>query len=436
MEVGSSSTIMCDSAGNMLFYSNGCYIANATHQMMMNGDSIGQKKLETSYCKTSGSPINFGITALPAPEMSNLYYLIYTDLSNPYTMSGFFPLAPITLYYAVIDMTLDNGLGGVTLKHQPIIQDTFSRGMIKAQRHINGKDWWIIMPKSHSNCYWTALLTKNGIDTVFSQCLGVNWGDKDAGGQSSFSPSGKQYARMNFYHGLNIFDFDQSSGLFSNPKQVNIETDTFYFGGLAYAPNSRYIYTSCYSKLYQFDTKANDISSSQVLVGELTTPSNISEKTHFNLMHLMPDGKIYIAGLGGNKHLHVIHSPNCYSQESNLEQYAIPLYARTSNNMSNIPHFRHWSESDSCQAVYTNPSPMEAHQINFFPNPTTNSLMAKGLNVGDRLILWDITGKIERHFLYTGEPFNLADLSPGFYMILVFRENMQIGVYKIAKLTH
>lgn len=39
MEIGSSSTIMCDTMGRLLFYSNGCYIANSTHQMMANGDA-------------------------------------------------------------------------------------------------------------------------------------------------------------------------------------------------------------------------------------------------------------------------------------------------------------------------------------------------------------------------------------------------------------
>ncbi len=40
MELEGSCAIMCDSVGKLLFYSNGCYISNAAHQMMANGDSI------------------------------------------------------------------------------------------------------------------------------------------------------------------------------------------------------------------------------------------------------------------------------------------------------------------------------------------------------------------------------------------------------------
>jgi hypothetical protein len=55
MELEGSCAIMCDSIGKLLFYSNDCYIANATHQMMANGDSIGLDLLQTSFCNTGGN---------------------------------------------------------------------------------------------------------------------------------------------------------------------------------------------------------------------------------------------------------------------------------------------------------------------------------------------------------------------------------------------
>ena len=210
MELEGSCAIMCDSIGKLLFYSNGCYIANATHQMMVNGDSIGLGLLQTSFCNTGGNPIPQGMIALPKPGNNHLYYLFYTDISTPYEGQPFFPLAPVTLYCSVINMTLDNGLGAVVEKNKIILQDTFSRGLIQAERHANNKDWWIIMPKSHSNCYWTFRFTENGIDTVFKQCIGQIWGDDDSAGQSVFSPNSNQYARMNYSYGLSIFEFDRN----------------------------------------------------------------------------------------------------------------------------------------------------------------------------------------------------------------------------------
>lgn len=60
MQLEASCAIMCDAAGQLLFYSNGCYIANASHQMMVNGDSIGQGYLATSFCNGGGEPNHSG----------------------------------------------------------------------------------------------------------------------------------------------------------------------------------------------------------------------------------------------------------------------------------------------------------------------------------------------------------------------------------------
>jgi len=370
MELEGSCAIMCDSVGRLLFYSNGCYIADASHQMMANGDSIGKGKLESSFCNTGGNPLTQGMIALPKPGSDHLYYLFYTDIGDPYFMQPFFPLAPVTLYYAVIDMELGNGLGAVVEKNQIMLQDTFSRGMIQAERHDNGKAWWIVQPKSHSNCYWTFLLTENGIDTIFKQCIGQTWGDRDPQGQSVFSPNSKNYVRFNFFYGLNIFEFDTGTGIFSNPQYADFGQDTFYFSGAAFSPNSRFIYAPCFTKLWQFDTWASDISASRILIGELNTPPNIQEKTRFNQARLAPDGRIYIAGTFPHRYLHVINRPNCYGFECDLQQYAIGLFTPNAFTMPNMPHYKHWSENDTCATVSIN-TPLHDYEraVRLYPNP-------------------------------------------------------------------
>ncbi|MBL7809649.1 MAG: hypothetical protein JNN28_17645 [Saprospiraceae bacterium] len=370
MELEGSCAIMCDSVGKLLFYSNGCYIANTTHQMMANGDSIGKGKLETSFCKTGGNPLNQGIIALPKPGSNHLFYLFYTDIGSPYFMQPFFPLAPVTMYYSIIDMTLENGLGAVVEKNKVIIQDTFARSMIQASRHFDGKSWWIIMPKSHSNCYWTLLLTENGIDTIFNQCVGQIWGDRDSQGQAVFSPNSKYYARFNYFYGLNIYNFNNITGSLSQPVVSDFGQDTFFLSGLAFSPNSRFVYTSTYNKLWQFDTRENDISTTRILIGELTTPPNIQVITHLNQAQVAPDGKIYIGGAGEFKHLHVINRPNCYGLECGLEQYALEMAGRSHYTMPNLPHFNYWNEADTCETASVNTIDGSNHKsIKIFPNP-------------------------------------------------------------------
>lgn len=432
MELEGSCTVMCDSVGKLLFYSNGCYISNADHEMMVNGDSIGKAKLETSYCNTGGNPVIQSIIALPAPNSSHLYYLIYFDLVDAYPSPPYFALVPLTMYYAVIDMSLENGKGAVIEKNTVLLQDTFSRGQVQAQRHVNNKDWWIVMPQSHSNCYWTVLLTEQGIDTVYKQCIGNVWSDRDSGGQSVFAPTGTQYARMTFMNGLEIFDFDPATGMFFNDRHISMGVDTFPFGGLAYAPNSRYLYACCSSRIYQYDTWSADIGGSKLLVATLNTPSTISQIARFDQARLMPDGKIYIAGSFPHKHLHVIHRPNCYGVESNVEQYAVPLYSTNTYTMPNMPHYKKWSSADTCQAVSVFNADDEIHKVVFYPNPASGILNVDGLDYGDQMTWFNIMGREVWRATYNGNTMNISTMPSGIYWVNVSRKHQVLGIFKIV----
>jgi hypothetical protein len=437
MELEGSCAIMCDSVGKLLFYSNGCYIADATHQMMENGDSIAKGYLESSFCNTGGNPLNQGMIALPKPGSDHLYYLFYTDIGDPYSMQPFFPLAPVTLYYAVIDMALENGLGAVVEKNKIVVQDTFARSMMQGERHANGKDWWVVMPKSHSNCYWTFLLTESGIDTVFKQCVGQIWDDRDPQGQSVFSPNSKNYARVNFFYGLTVFDFDNNTGLFSNPNYAGFGQDTFYYCGLAFSPNSRFIYLSAYNKAWQFDSWSSDISASRILIGELNTPSNIQVKTQFNQARLAPNGKVYIGGTGEFKYLHVINRPNCYGLECDLEQYAIELAGRGHYTMPNMPHYKRWSENDTCETVSTKTPPVDyGSTVRLYPNPangTATISVPEGRQGSMRLV--NAFGQIVKEQKITSSQtnINLTILPEGIYYVNILftdgqRESLKLIV--------
>lgn len=435
MELEGSCAIMCDAMGKLLFYSNGCYIANASHQVMANGDSIGKGLFETSYCNTGGNPINQGIIALPKPQSDHLYYLFYTDLGEPYEMTPYFPLAPITLYYSIIDMSLENGMGKVVEKNKIILQDTFSKGMIQAAQHANGKDWWIILPKSHTNCYWTIHLTSNGIENIFKQCNGPIWMDNDSQGQAVFSPNKKYYARFNYFYGLNLFNFNDSSGKISILNNVDFGKDTFNFNGLSFSPNSRFVYAACNTKLWQFDTQNSDFSLSRILIGTLITPFNISTKTRFNHACLAPNGKIYIGGSNAFNYLHSIDYPNCYGPACGLNQYSVKLFGTSTYTMPNFPHYKKWIENDTCKNI-TSISPVDEHlsSIRFYPNPVQNYLFAFGIKEGDNLDFLDPLGNLVFTVTWNDEQLNIETLAIGFYIIKVKRNHVLLGNFTLIKI--
>jgi hypothetical protein len=185
--------------------------------------------------------------------------------------------------------------------------------------------------------------------------------------------------------------------MFSNPTPVDFGQDTFYFNGAAFSPNSRFIYAPAFNKLWQFDSWASDISASRILIGELNTPPDIQEKTRFNQARLAPDGKIYIAGTFPHRYLHVINRPNCYGLECGLQQYAIELEAPNAFTMPNMPHYKQWSEGDTCETVSIKTVIGDNKlTLHFYPNPTTGVVQWSGLPESEQVAVrvFDALGRL------------------------------------------
>ena len=85
----STNSSICDSSGSLLFYTNGCVIANSADKVIENGDNINPGNSHTLWCVTyedgyAGGPANSLI--LPVPDSSGLYYLFHKRFilfSNP-----------------------------------------------------------------------------------------------------------------------------------------------------------------------------------------------------------------------------------------------------------------------------------------------------------------------------------------------------------------
>ncbi len=343
-----ANTSMSDEEGNLLFYSNGCYIVNREGFIMENGDSINPGLVNDFWCPSGGSPIRQGVISIPMPGSDSLYYVFNLDLDLPYWLQDpFIGVAPQRLYYQVIDMSLEGGLGKVISKNQIAVQDTFARGNIKAVRHVNGEDWWVIVPKSHSNCYFLMLVTLQGIQPAFLECEGLYYGDDDPGAQTVFTPDATKYIRFEASYGLNIYDFNNATGDLSNNITIDFPNDTFAYGSVSVSPNSRFLYAGARSKLYQFDLQAADIAASKILVGVqdgFADPYPIP----FHYSALAPDNKIYISGRISHKHLHVINNPDSLGLACGLEQHGVELPSYNFATIPNFPHYRSQPTVNGC----------------------------------------------------------------------------------------
>ncbi len=337
-----TNTSICDSTGNLLFYTNGIYIANALGDTMQNGGGInpGEYADDHSYL---GYRLQQGAIILPLPDTSNIYYLLHTPLKYPSPSMGYHS---DKLYYTVIDMGLANGYGGVVEKNKVVLDEPLFCGGLTATRHANGRDWWILVSLFNSPGYYRLLLTPNGIENYGIQQIG---NIVHGLGQAVFSPDGSKFGiyslvDINTGNDLNIYDFDRCTGELSYPVIENI-IDTAWSGGISISANSRYLYVSSFDFIYQYDLYANDVLASKDTVAnydgfEEEGTNGILYPTRFFLAQLGPDGKIYINSPGSVSYLHVINHPDSAGLACEVLQHHVHLPTKNNSSLPNFPNYR------------------------------------------------------------------------------------------------
>lgn len=378
MSLGSSNASICDAEGNLLFYTNGCYIANADNELMENGDGLNPGEVHDFQCMQNYTAGAQSCLILPEPYNPNRYYLFHKKIRYEYTPELI--VISDNLLLTIIDMTLNSGAGAVIEKNQPLTQEPTVFGQLTSVKHANGVDWWIIIPKAESNVYIQFLLTSNGIEGPFYQSIGSQCSFiGSGGGQAVFSPNGSKYIRYSSPDGLYIFDFNRTTGILSN--FIHVPFDTTFAEGLAVSPNSKYLYVSTDTIIYQLDLLSNNIQSSKTIIG--TYDNFLSPlPTTFFLSRLAPDCKIYINTFATVDVLHVIHNPDEPGLACNLEQHAIQLPFNHRRSMPNFPNYRLGplvpgeTPAPPCElVVHTEEPPAEAEaQFLVYPNPASEHL--------------------------------------------------------------
>ena len=345
-----ANTGICDPGGKLQFVTDKCDVSNWNGwPPIQGGENMANDKYDSSYCSTGGGIGQQSILALPWPDSIDQYILFYYGYDWVAIGNA---LKPIKLYWARIDMRLNNGQGAVVEKHNIIVQDTLASGYLQAVRHANGRDWWILTPEAGSNCYYTIKLSPTGPQMMVKQCAGQTWlMNKDWIGQAVFSPDGATYARMNWYYDLHVFGFDRCSGLLSNERTANFPDDVPYStGGVAISANSRYIYATTTVKLWQLDLQSPDLDASKILI-DTYDGQPYPNYGVFYLSYLAPDNKIYIAGTSSHRHLHVINAPDSAGLACDFAQHGVPIPTFNFVSLPNYPFFRLGASASPCDSM-------------------------------------------------------------------------------------
>jgi hypothetical protein len=332
-----NNTVFSDSNGKVVAIFNGYWVNDRSWEKMKGGDSLRYEN-EPNLFGYSVSDIPQGGMFLPWPNHPDSLLLFYVSQGNA-GIQSFVELASLHLQYALIRLSGNSGLGEVTIRRYVVLEDTIQYGRLSACKHANGRDWWMMINERNTNRWYQYLLDPSGINLLGQQEIGLPI--IDGLSQSAYSPDGMHYAAFNAIDinndYLDVYDFDRCVGLFSNHRQLHFSGG--FAGGVAISPNSKYLYVSYTTKLYQYDLKAPDLADSEILIDVYDGYINTSA-TVWDFSQLAPDGKIYICSPGSTKIVHVIHSPDEAGTACQFEQHGIHLPVYNASSVTNNPYFR------------------------------------------------------------------------------------------------
>lgn len=331
---------IADNNGRLLFYTNGLAIMNRKHLLMKNGGA-----LEGHPSSTNNSVI------VPMPGNDSIYYIFTTGAANE-TVQQF--------QYNVVNIKGDGGYGEVISGANNVLIEDRIFEKLAAVKHCNKRDTWIVVHKWDSDEYHAYLLTPSGISNtpVISHTgLTVNGLELNELGTLKFSADGSKFVSVHSLEndGVELMDFDNTTGMFSNPIffRANPVPITLGAYGAEFSPDGRLLYVtsndyeSQVATLFQFDITSHN----------QATIEASKQAIHQNHTYLMgnlqagPDQKIYLA-MFNDTSVSVIEDPNAagiacnfvYNKiylglsNSSPVQYGLPTFVQSFFNPASNPY--------------------------------------------------------------------------------------------------
>ena len=436
MNMMSTNALICSQNGNLLFYTNGVFIANANNDTMVNGEDLNPSNY-TSQWSYFGLNITQADIILPFPNDSNKYYLFHYTADS----IGFIPTY---LYYTVVDMSLDGGMGAVISKNNVLLHAGFSVGGLTACKHANGRDWWLLSHEISTDRYFKFLVSPTGISTPFIQSIGKTV-NNPGGGQQVFSPNGNYFANYDPILGLDIFDFDRCIGNFNNVIHMDFN-DSAQYGGVAFSSNSKRLYVSSEKYLYQLDMDVGNIPGSKVIVATWDGyySPHFPFASTFYLAQLASNGKIYINCQNSTVDMHIINQPDSIGISCDVCQHCLNLPIYNAFTIPNYPNFYLGAEGGTiCDSLPTELSELNVYKgdkLKVFPNPIEGNqfyIEYPTLTSTSEAIIYNIAGEEVAHFSLptwsNRQSVSLPQLNPGFYNLTITSMDKKISAVFIKQ---
>jgi hypothetical protein len=442
---------IADSSGNLLFYCHTYYLPllqagynklgvvwNRNNEVMENGDSL------------VGGGWYYEMIIVPNPDYNNQYFLFHTGVTSN-----------TQLYYSIIDLSFNNGLGKVIQKNTLV--DSLSGNIItdglSAMKHGNGRDWWLIFHTTGinpQNTFHKYLITINGIQQYPEQNIGYQ--TLHNGTRLKFNNIGNQLAIINTWGLIALFDFDRCSGNLSNYRLIHSEIISIEneFFSLEFSPNDSLLYISTGGNptiLYQFNLYSSNIFSSKVIIDSTSIPINAG-----GCLKIAIDGKIYLSKWWNdltafpfpysdttyniyNTNLSVINQPNNLGSGCDYQSYSFNLGGkRTYVGLPNNPYYDMPALGGSICDTLGLPNGIripEKSAFTVFPNPARDKIYFSASNYLEEkpvVKIFDFTGKIVFEKQVMDNTIEVSKFSQGLYTISFFVKGVYHSSFKFTVL--
>jgi hypothetical protein len=404
---------VCDTAGHLLFYTNGKQVYNRNHMLMPTGASI------VPYLTFSATQAAQIVPVIGSPGRYYVFSLENVNFDTPYSH----------LAYSIVDMALDGGYGDVEPSTMgTIFQDSLSEKMTAITG--NDKNIWLMVHKQDTAIFLAYNITAAGIDTFpVVSAVGRFSGDSGAYavGVLKASPNRRrivsQTAGFIFGNklGCELFDFNPGTGVVSNCIVLDSLNSQY---GAEFSPDNSQLYV----REANGDTvRVNQYNIALSSAGAIRSSKTLLQKVSFRMsssMQLGPDGKIYLAGAddslvnnGYSRFLDCINSPNLPGTSCGYTTNVVTFPYRTGIH-AGLPNG--YVSEDTVVTLFVDET-TDLSSFSVFPNPTTNELTVSAPVSIHHIGITNVSGRE----VYRGEYhsstaiINTGALVPGVYFLSV-----------------
>ena len=421
-------------SGELLFYTNGCSVINARHEVMDNGENLNPGSWHIAYCIPGPQayyPTSQVIFAVPYPGRQGRYVLFHRQKNGN-------DITKRSQLYSVIDMRANEGLGKVSEKNIPLISlADLAWNQATACKTADGTGWWVPVWSRVEPVCTMILLDSLGPRVHHKQTIGQE--GPEINGAAAFDPSGRHYLWYDLRMGVHAYDFDRETGMFSRPRKLIINTPPPYSAsvGVSISPNGRYAYLSARDTLYQLEHTLDDLASGLVIIDTMRIPTTYGIPITFSNSLLGPDCRIYITSGFAWAALSIIHHPDEKGKACGLEKLGLRLpFPNRNGSVPVYPMYRMDNEEICDPGIsHVFPPGWYTHPVPPYPNPTSGHLYIDGRERGEvslhdqagrKLLTWDATGELS--------VLDLSSLGSGMYFLTLRRGDGRPVTYKIVKL--